>query len=72
MKRAARYGIGLMSMVGFLFLQPQQNLTREVLLLSDDFSGKESAENYIIEKSNKNLIIKCAKMDNCNSIQKAG
>lgn len=53
MKRAARYGIGLISMLGLLSLQQQQSVTKEVLLFSDDFAGKESAGNYIIEKNSK-------------------
>ncbi len=53
MKRAARYGIGMISMVGLLSLQQQQSVTKEVLLFSDDFAGKESAGNYIIEKNSK-------------------
>ncbi len=53
MKRAARYGIGVISMLGLLSLQQQQTVTKEVLLFSDDFSGKESAGNYIIEKNSK-------------------
>lgn len=51
MKRLGRYGILTVIMVGMLSLQQQQPL--EVLILNDDFSGKESAGNYIIEKSNK-------------------
>ena len=53
MKRAARYGIGVIIMMGLLSLQPQQSVTKEVLLFSDDFSGIESAGNYIIEKNSK-------------------
>lgn len=51
MKRLGRYGILTVITVGMLSLQQQQPL--EVLILNDDFSGKESAGNYIIEKSNK-------------------
>lgn len=51
MKRAGRYGILTFITVGLLSLQQQQPV--EVLILNDDFSGKESAGNYIIEKSNK-------------------
>jgi rhamnogalacturonan endolyase len=51
MKRTGRYGILTVITVGMLSLQQQQPL--EVLILNDDFSGKESAGNYIIEKSNK-------------------
>lgn len=53
MKRAARYGTGMIIMVGLLSLQQQQSVTKEVLLFSDDFAGKESAGNYIIEKNSK-------------------
>ena len=53
MMRLLQYGIGMIIMMGLLSLQQQQSLTKEVLLFSDDFSGKESAGNYIIEKSNK-------------------
>lgn len=51
MKRTGRYGILTVITVGMLSLQQQQPV--EVLILNDDFSGKESAGNYIIEKSNK-------------------
>ena len=51
MKRLGRYGILTVITVGMLSLQQQQPV--EVLILNDDFSGKESAGNYIIEKSNK-------------------
>jgi Domain of unknown function (DUF6250) len=53
MSNARRYGIVTIILVGLLSLQPQQTVTKEVLLFSDDFAGKESAKNYIIEKSNK-------------------
>lgn len=51
MKRTGQYGILMVITVGMLSLQQQQPV--EVLILNDDFSGKESAGNYIIEKSNK-------------------
>lgn len=51
MKHLGRNGILTVITVGMLSLQQQQPL--EVLILNDDFSGKESAGNYIIEKSNK-------------------
>lgn len=50
MKRLRRYGILTAITVGLLSLQQQPV---EVLILNDDFSGKESAGNYIIEKNNK-------------------
>ena len=40
-------------MMGLQARQQQQSVTKEVLLFNDDFAGKESAENYLIEKSNK-------------------
>lgn len=53
MSNARRYGVLTIILVGLLSLQPQQTVTKEILLFSDDFSGKRSAKNYIIEKSNK-------------------